>query len=203
MVRGCLSGSALFHLPPGRISDRPLREAQTRYRVPAAVRRPALGGIPPTRPLWPAGICAEAGRFHRSRRHLAQGDHTVSRRTRGYNPRKHNRFREAGIDSLLSRPHRLRLTRPSGGRRITFHVPPQCTAASRQPDWLVNLGFVAPYSMALRGRLISPWQCPSQVYPRGYSPARNPDNPISIRIDMTPCMGVENHHGKLVDVVQW
>ena len=142
IVRGWLSGSGSFDRPLNQAPNKPLREARTRYRVLITSEAPWSDGIFPTSRYSLLECTIETGRFHQIRRHLARGDHPIiGDIAHGDNPRNRIWLRETGIDCLLLRSHRLSLTHPSIGRRMTFCAPPhpQFMAAAQFFGWPVNL----------------------------------------------------------------
>jgi len=142
IVRGWLSGSGLFDRPLRKTPDKPLRKAQTRYRVLATSEAPWSDGIFPTSRYSLLECTTGSGRFHQIRRHLARAGHPIiGDAAHGDNPRNRIWFRETGIDSLLLRSHLLCFTHPISDRRITFHAPPcpQFMSAVQLFDWPANL----------------------------------------------------------------
>lgn len=142
VVRGWLSGSGSFDQPLSQAPNKPLREAQTLYRVLATSEAPWSDGIFPTSRYTLLGCTIETGRFHQIRRHLALGGHPIiGDATHGDNPRNRIWLRETGIDCLLLRSHRLCFTHPGSGRRITLYAPPhpQFMSAAKIFDWPLDL----------------------------------------------------------------
>lgn len=142
VVRGWLSSAGSFDRPLRQAPGKPLRDAQTSYRVLARAEAPWSDGIFPTSRYSLLECTAETGRFHQIRRHLARGSHPViGDVAHGDNPRNRIWLRETGIDCLLLRSHRLCFIHPGSEKRITLYAPPspQFIGAAKILGWPLNL----------------------------------------------------------------
>lgn len=142
IVRGWLLGSGSFDRPLSQVPNKPLREAQTCYRVLATGEAPWSDGIFPTSRYALLECTIKTGRFHQIRRHLAGSGHPIiGDVAHGDNPRNRIWLRETGIDSLLLRSHRLCLTHPRSGRQMAFRTPPSSrfVTAAKFFGWPLSL----------------------------------------------------------------
>lgn len=142
IVRGWLFSAGSFDRPLRQAPGKPLRDAQTSYRVLARAEAPWSDGIFPTSRYSLLECTAETGRFHQIRRHLARGSHPViGDVAHGDNPRNRIWLRKTGIDCLLLRSHRLCFTHPGSGKRITLYAPPypKFIIAAKLLGWPLNL----------------------------------------------------------------
>jgi tRNA pseudouridine65 synthase len=142
VVRGWMEGSGVIDRPMRQEPGKPEREASTRWKGAVRTEAPWSDGTFPTSRYSLLECEPESGRYHQIRRHLSGIGHPIlGDVAHGDNPRNRIWLRETGLDGLLLRAHRLSLTHPRTGERITVTAPPdpRFVEASRLFGWEFKL----------------------------------------------------------------